>query len=205
MTAENSITCWIGQLKAGDRDAVGPVWQRYFTRLVALARRNLPSRARRAGDGEDVALSALDSCFRGLEQGRFSQLLDRESLWRLLVVITERKARKWLRDQGRQKRGGGRVVGESALDAPAGSSSVLGGLAGMPDPEPEPELAVAMAEECQRLLGLLDPTMRQIALLKMEGFTNKEVAAQLGRPLRTIERKLEVIRALWEPEIPATD
>ena len=92
MRSSGSITRWLGQLKAGAADAVEPLWERYFRRLVGLARARLQGTPRRAADEEDVALSAFDSFCRGAEQGRFPQLLDRDNLWRLLVTITARKA-----------------------------------------------------------------------------------------------------------------
>ena len=38
MATAHSVTLWLQQLKKGDREAVGPLWERYFTRLVQLAR-----------------------------------------------------------------------------------------------------------------------------------------------------------------------
>ena len=64
-----------------------------------------------------MALSAFDSFCRNAERGRFPQLADRDSLWRLLVVITARKAAHLVRDETRQKRGGGdRPVSEGSGD-----------------------------------------------------------------------------------------
>src|SRR5262245_60587 len=105
--SSTSVTQWIDRLKAGDPDAAQKLWERYFRRLVGLARKKLRSAPRRAADEEDVALSAFDSFCRNAEQGRFPQLLDRDSLWRLLVVFTARKSAHLRRDEGRQKRGGG--------------------------------------------------------------------------------------------------
>src|SRR4051812_18246510 len=99
-----SVTRWLGQLRAGDAGAAGPQWERYFRRLVALARARLHSAPRRAADEEDVALSAFDSFCRGAGQGRFPHLDDRDDLWRLLVTITARKALHLRRDEGRKKR-----------------------------------------------------------------------------------------------------
>jgi DNA-directed RNA polymerase specialized sigma24 family protein len=196
---DRSVSGWIERLKAGDREAVAPVWERYFGRLVRLARRRLRAAPRLASDEEDVALSALDSVCRGLEQGRFERLMDRDGLWRLLVVLTERKAVDRLRAQRRRKRGGDRLLGESALDGAGGEAA---GIAQVRGPEPDPALAALMAEECRRLLGLLDgDDLRRVALLKMEGHSNEEVAAELGCALRTVERKLGVIRGLWEREL----
>jgi DNA-directed RNA polymerase specialized sigma24 family protein len=197
MSPDEPISHWISQLQAGNREAVSPVWQRYFGQLVALARHKLHCASRAAADEEDVALSAFNSVCLGLEQGRFPQLLDREGLWRLLVVVTERKAIDLKRRQGSRKRGGGQVLGESVLDA-LDDSTVGGGMSCVPDTEPDAALAALLAEECQRLLSLLDNRLQHLALLKMEGYTNEEIAARLDCGVRTVERKLKLIRVLWE-------
>ena len=42
MTSTHSVTRWLVQLKQGDRQAAGPLWERYFTRLVQLVRTRFP-------------------------------------------------------------------------------------------------------------------------------------------------------------------
>src|SRR5262252_3193694 len=116
MSPEGSVTLWLALLRAGDHAAAQELWQRYFRRLVALARQWLRAAPRRAADAEDVALSAFDSFCRNAEAGRFPQLADRDSLWRLLVVLTARKAAHLKRDAGRQKRGGGAAGEEAGLE-----------------------------------------------------------------------------------------
>jgi DNA-directed RNA polymerase specialized sigma24 family protein len=65
--------------------------------------------------------------------------------------------------------------------------------------EPTPEFAAIMADECRRLLGLLDdPELAALALAKMEGYRNREIADQRGVAERTIERQLKLIRIIWE-------
>jgi DNA-directed RNA polymerase specialized sigma24 family protein len=191
MTAEGSVSGWIGLLRAGDAGAAQRLWERYFQGLVGVARQKLRDAPRRVADEEDVVLSAFTSFCQGVEQGRFPQLLDRDGLWRLLVVLTARKAAHLRRDQGRQKRGGAahqrEVSEEVALD------QVLGR-------EPSPEFAAQVAEECQRLLGLLDDDLRPVALWRMEGYTVEEVAGKLGYAPRSVKRKLQLIRGLWEQE-----
>jgi RNA polymerase sigma factor (sigma-70 family) len=188
-SAEGSVSRWLGSLQQGDSAAAQQLWERYFRQLVELATgklRDLPGR-----DGaEDVALSAFDSFCRRAGQGRFPQIGDRESLWRLLVVITARKAAHHKRDAQRQKRGG-------AAPAPAGPP--LEEIVGR---EPTPEFAAQATEECRRLLRLLgDPELESIALLKLEGHTLEEIAERLGYTPRTIKRKLRLIRTLWEQEV----
>jgi DNA-directed RNA polymerase specialized sigma24 family protein len=199
MSSPGSITAWIDQLRAGDRAAAQPLWQGYFHRLVALARQKLRSGPRAAADEEDVALSAFDSFCRGAEQGRFPQLADRDDLWRLLLVITERKVIDLVRHERRARRGGGKVRHAGSL---ADESTVTTPLDRFAEHQPTPELAAQLADECRRLLeALADDTLRAVAVAKMEGHTNEDIAARLQRSLPTVERKLRRIRMTWEKEL----
>ena len=57
-------------------------------------------------------------------------------------------------------------------------------------------------EEYERLMRLLhDDRLRQIALGKLEGYTNDEIAEQSGLTSRSIERKLKRIRQIWAAEL----
>jgi DNA-directed RNA polymerase specialized sigma24 family protein len=188
MSSRGSVTHWISLLKAGEHAAAQPLWEAYCRRLAGLARRKLQAAPRRASDEEDVALSAFDSLCRGAGQGHFPQLRDRNDLWHLLVVITARKALQLARHECRQKRGGGKVINDAELGAVVGQ-------------EPTPDFAAQVAEECRRLLDQLgDDQLRQIAVWKMEGHTNEEIASKLGCVARTVERRLEVIRTQWSGE-----
>jgi DNA-directed RNA polymerase specialized sigma24 family protein len=197
MPTSDSITHWIGQLKAGDARAAQQLWEAYYARLVGLARKKLRHARRRVADEEDVASSAFDSFCRGAQRGRFPLLRDRHNLWPLLVRITVRKSADLIQHERCAKRGGGKVRGESALVGPADSASAKGWdqVAGQ---EPTPAFALQVAEECQHLLQLLtNDELRSVAVWKMEGYTNAEIAAKLGCVEGSVERKLRVIRTLW--------
>ena len=109
MSSEGSVTRWITALKDGDEAAAQPLWERYYRRLVSLARQKLPNARRRQADEEDVVQSAFHSFFQGVARGRFPQLHDRDNLWRLLVVITARKALDQIAQEHSKRRGGGTV------------------------------------------------------------------------------------------------
>jgi RNA polymerase sigma factor (sigma-70 family) len=193
--AAGSVTRWVGELKAGDPEATRQLWGRYFAELVRLARARLRDAPRAAADEEDAALSAFDSLCRGAEQGRFPRLDDRADLWRVLVTITARKAADLVRSERRLKRGGGHVRAEADL---AAAALEAGGLAQAPAHQPSPELAAMVADECRRLLDVLpDASLRQVAQLRLEGYTDQEIAAELGCGLSTVERRLRTIRAVW--------
>ena len=83
----------------------------------------------------------------------------------------------------------------------ADSSAQEAALDQVEGPEPTPAFAAQVAEECRRLLERLDsPELRAVALRKVEGYGNEEIAAQLGCGLRTVERRLRLIRGIWEQE-----
>jgi RNA polymerase sigma factor (sigma-70 family) len=204
MSSDGSVTVWIGALKEGDHAAAQALWERYFRKLVGLARARFRDTACRAADEEDAALSAFDSFCRGAAGGRFPQLRDRDNLWPLLVVITARKVIDARNHEARQKRGGGKVQGESAwLDAVDGSDRE-GGINLVIGDEPTPAFAAEVAEETQRLLDALDSEeLRKVAVWKMEGYSNQEIATKLACVERTVEQRMKIIRAQLEREMEA--
>jgi DNA-directed RNA polymerase specialized sigma24 family protein len=197
MTSDESVTHWLGRIQqSADPQAQQRLWDAYFSRLTALARAKLKAQSRRVRDEEDVVVSVMDSFFSGAAKGRFPDLRDRDNLWPLLVTLTARKVCNQVRDQRAQKRGGGRVRGDSVWhNANAGDSPGLEQVIGN---EPTPAFAAAVAENCEAMLDCLgDPALVQIARLKLEGYTNLEIAQRTGAAPRTVERRLETIRKLW--------
>lgn len=197
-----SITHWIVALKEGDLDAAQPLWKRYYRQLVTLARNRLRSSPRRDADEEDVVQVAFQSFFHAVAEGRFPQLNDRDDLWRLLVVITAKKAMKQLAYQQRLKRGG-TSNGPLGIDTIGTDDDAPGdaAVAQFVDTEPTPDFAVQVADECRRLLAILgDDSLRHVAVWKMEGYGNDEIAQKLDCSRRTVARKLEAIRIVWSKE-----
>lgn len=196
----DDVSRWLVQLSQGDEVAAQRIWEQYFQKLIVLARRKLDGLPLRAVDEEDVALSAMASFCRAVATGRYPQLTDRHDLWRLLVTITSHKAVKQFRIAGAQKRGGGRVRGESALWAryESGSAAGIGEVLG---DEPSPEFACLFAETFRDLLEQLgDETLQTIVTGRMEGYSNAEIAERLHVTQRTVQRKIELIRKKWQEQ-----
>jgi DNA-directed RNA polymerase specialized sigma24 family protein len=196
MESGGSVTHWLRQLQAGEQQAAQGLWERYFHRLVGLARAKLRSRRPVGADEEDVALSAFDSFCRAAEQGRFPQVMDRNDLWRVLMLITARKALRLMRDEERLKRGGAGSGPRhrAATTEEADLERVIGS-------EPSPDFAAQVAEECERLLrSLANKELEKVALMKMDGYSNDEIATQLDCAPRSVGRKLQLIRGIWENE-----
>ena len=192
MPSAGDVTRWLQQLKAGDREAARALWERYFRRLVTLARDRLRALPRAAADEEDLALSAFDSFCRNAEEGRFPRLDDRDDLWQLLVLIANRKACDLAEYEGRERRDWRRTMPLDEEGAEPFSA------------DPDPAVAAEVAEESGRLLSLLpDEQIRAIAVRKLEGYSNEEIAGLVGCSLATVERRLALIRKFWENELPA--
>lgn len=196
--SDAGVTQWIGRGKSNDAQAQQAVWEAYFARLVAFARSKLEDSGRREVDEEDIALSAMHSFYRGMQEGRFNRLDSRHDLWRLLVAITARKVCAQKRRRFAAKRGGGRLGGESILIRRDEKDDRQEGIEAVPQDEPTPDFLCMVAEECRHKLDALgDEFLRQIALWTLEGYTAPEIAEKLGCARRTVERKLHLIREKW--------
>lgn len=198
MTDKNSVSGWIEAAKQGDETSIRRLWERYRQRVLRLASRKLQGSPRRVADEEDVALSAFARFCLGMQEGRFPRLERRDDLWRLLAKITVEKSLDYLRKEQRLKRGEGRVRGDSAFLISPEESGRLG-LEQILCDAPTPELAASFAEECGNLLESLDDErLQEIAIGKLEGYTNAELAERYGCAVSTIGRALHLIRRKWQ-------
>jgi DNA-directed RNA polymerase specialized sigma24 family protein len=199
MSQPDPLAEWIPGLKTGDREAARQLWERLWESFVRLARTQL-RKPRGVADEEDVANSAFDSFCRGAKEGKFAQLEDGGDLWGIMGMLIARKAADLLRREGAAKRGGGRVKDEAALAGgdPDAEGSPLDNLAGKALP---PDLLLELDEEYRRLLNTLaDDQMRAIALLKMDGYKDREIASELGVSVATVRRRVDLIRRKWQQE-----
>ncbi|MEW4486710.1 ECF-type sigma factor [Thalassoglobus sp. JC818] len=193
----NSVTLWLRAIEQKDEDGAQQLFNRYFERLVTLARKRLHGATRRVVDEEDIAIMALYDCLANVRDAKFPQIKDRQHLWRLLVTITECRVHDATRRQTTTKRGSGRVRGESVFVS-NGDEKQSNGLAEIPDQMPTSDDLTALSEEFQSLLAeLQDDNLREVAKLVMAGYSTAEIAEKLDRTQRTIQRRVEMIREIW--------
>lgn len=185
--SEQSVTRWIAGLKSGDESAAAAIWERFFRQLRDYARGKLGPTARRAVDEEDLALSALHALCIGAQDGRFHQLTNRNDIWQILMMIAARKA------SNARRRG---HVRHEVAESDAKIAADLQGVAELAD-ENSVELFDSLNLHCEELLSRLDDRLRHVALLKLSGHTNEEIAGLRNRGLSTIERYLQLIRQIW--------
>ena len=163
----------------GDEDASREIFDRYLARLTALARSRLAARLQRRTDPDDIVLSAYRSFFVGARDGRF--ILQRSGdLWRLLATITLHKLNRQIKRHSAESRDVRREIA-AADDANFAR-------------EPTSEEAVALADELESILKPLDPLLRRVLELRLQGQSLEEIAAITMRSERTVRRSLAEIR-----------
>ena len=201
-SANHSVTNWLTELKAGDPSVSMLLWQRYFERLIRLASRKLGTLPRRVVDEEDAVGCVFFELLRGIEKQRFPDLQDRQDLWQILIMLTERQAIGIRRNQLAEKRGPQVLLDESSLEQT--NTSQLDGIEQVPGAEPTPDFATLCAEGLAMRLASLehDPVLVQIACDKLSGFANSEIAQRLDTSLRSVERNLSRIRQIWKQDAP---
>lgn len=196
---EGSITRIIRKMQKGDDGGADELWQRFFVRLKYLVKDRLRSRLGAVSDEEDVALESLSELFRGLLDGKFPALKNRDSFWRLLVTVSTRNVIDEINRENRLKRGAGKVIHASSLSSDGDNVLLFDRIASEAD---SPEVKMMIAERCTQLLeSLPDKELQAIVIMRTTGSTNREIADSLGMSLRSVERRLNEIRRYWSDRV----
>jgi DNA-directed RNA polymerase specialized sigma24 family protein len=193
MQEPGTITAALMALKDQDDQAIELLWQRFFERLCGYAESRIYRRHRRLIDPDQIATDAFMALVDGVQNHRFEKVRNRDELWQMLTLIAARKTIVAHRRLARQKRGGGNLRGDSVFQGSRHMS--LQDFA-------SDEITPAVMAELEELSGILldelnDDSLRQIAILRMAGHSNGEIAQKLSVSERTVERKLRMIRKVW--------
>ncbi len=196
----DSVTLWLRQFGQGDQAAARQLWNRYSAALLRLAQSRFPGAITAVADEEDLVQSVFQTLWTGASAGRWDAVKDRSELWWLLLAITRHKAINRQTYNTRQKRGGN-VETNHQTETLSGNSYPTP-LDRIPDEQPPPELILMLEEEQQRLLACLrDDVLRSVAVMKLEGDSHEQIAMKLEVTLRTVIRKLNLIRETWSKEL----
>ncbi|MGB7346328.1 MAG: ECF-type sigma factor [Pirellulaceae bacterium] len=196
MSDDTNVSHWIDLIKHGDSVAANRIWQHYFDRLVRSVRQKLNGQSRSVSDEEDIALSVFDSFYCAVQKGRFPDLSDRDDLWRLLLRMSARKVVDKHRHDQRQRRGGG--VKHQSLDRARDDQNIMEAIG----EEPTPEMVLMMQESVELFFSHLGVgQLRDLAVAKLEGYSNAELALRFACSERTIERRLHLIREKCQQEL----
>jgi RNA polymerase sigma factor (sigma-70 family) len=188
-----SVTLLYLQLRQGNRDSARELWERYFPRMMRLAQSVLKARQLPL-DAEDAVQEAFVKFVSRVETGRYTDELHRDDLWRILSLFTIQRARKQVIHENAQKRGGGRVRNETEM-----SQSSSGGF------RLDATLSTVAAADCDvmfdELMQQLDNELREIAMLRLAGYSNEQIKELVGGSLRSVERRAQLIRSIWRDYI----
>ena len=183
---------WIKRIQAGETNIPAIVLHDVFRRLALYASRHF-YRYFPAYDAEDAAQSALRSFCIGLRNRKFDDLKNSDEVWKTLITITKRKIIDRVHYETRQKRGSGYIFNESTL-----TENDRLEFEHREGSEVPPDLIVDIADEIDFKLGQLSDQLKKIALWRIEGYSNSEIAQFHNCTERTIERKLALIRKIWQ-------
>lgn len=201
MSEAGSLTLRIEHLKSPNQtlrdEAARLICQRFSARLRALVRCRLDIRIRRREDEDDILQTSYASFFAGQKQGRATPA-SREELWKLLVRITLCKmintanrhtaARRDVRRENPPRH-------DHLKPQPTPTFAMLDHLQGSTH---APEEQIIVAEELDFLLRDLPEDLRKIVLWKLEGYTSADIACFIGRTVRMVELKMQIIRKRLE-------
>lgn len=192
-SSDGSITRWLKLLAAGDHDAARKLWEFFAPRLNQLAKarlRTLPQGG--VFDEEDIVQSAFAIFCQRIQEGRYPEIKDRNELWQLLAVFTSRRAAYHLKRLQTQKRSGTQPP-EEVVD------QVGSRLERVVDDDLDINHQVIADDLADELIKALDdPALEAVAIMRLQGFTNDEIADKLQLTRRTIQRMLNLIRAKWQ-------
>lgn len=196
-TDDDLITIWIDELRGMDDSAAEKLWRHFMSSLLLAAKARLCAQSRRVYDEEDAVQSAFHSVCAGIREGKFPDLHDRNSLWGLLLRVTSLKVAQRHRFDRRQRRDHRRTLTDSIF---ANSPEAVGAIATCAQSrEPSAEFVTQLVEVSEILFErLADPDLRQVAQLRMDGYTDTEIAQKMLCSRRTVQRRIEVIKRHWE-------
>jgi RNA polymerase sigma factor (sigma-70 family) len=176
--------------RTGDQQAARELVDCYIDRLLALARRRISQRLASRIDPEDVVQSVFRTFFSHARKGDF-HIADQDDLCKLLMRITVHKTLRQVAFHKAAKR-------DMTLEKE--TSDAKDRFADMMNAGPTSEQAVAFLDELEHFLSRLRPQERQMLEMRIQGYSNEEIAAELHTYDRKIRRVFERIRELAEKE-----
>jgi len=177
---------------AGDSIAEQQLWNAFYEKLLDYIERRVRLRGTPAGliDEEAVTASVMESIFKCAKLGRLKNMQDWSELSSLLFAMANRKfVDHWRRATARKAYPGAPLNGLPVENMELAEERL-------------PDLTTVFDEELSRLMSRLpDALFRDIAVLKLAGYTLAEISEKVQRAVPTVIRKWGHIRRLWADEL----
>lgn len=187
MRVDDESVLLVNRWQQGDEVAASEIYDRYVSRLIALAGSRISPKLARRVEAEDVVQSVYRSFFARSGEERL-QVEKSGQLWGLLAAITINKVRAKARFHAADKRNVG-------TEASIRSSVSCFGL----EPtdlarEPTAEEATMLAEQYREAADKMSALGKQVFALYLENEAVDDIAKRVRRSSRTVRRELEQIR-----------
>lgn len=169
--------------RSGDELAGKQLFAHYARELSKQAQSHISARLARRIDGEDVVQSVFRTFFRRDAIGEFT-INSHVDMFRLLAKITARKTQTQARRHTSQMRD---IAAESPDSAPDWLLEAM-------DQDPGPAEAAELADLMQAILRGLPEAHGQILAMRLAGYSQTDIAAELGLARMTIHRVLSVLK-----------
>ena len=184
-TESGPVTGWLEAIRNEDHNAMASLVERYFTRLSNFVYRNLRTRLRAFEDTEDISIQVIHSALQKISNGAYPNLSDRNDLWLLLIRAAQHRMRDSLRVR--------EVSSNQSLNELIDDMNVdLNRYLGKDDDQVGGLELLAYWGEM--IKNLSDPLHREIAGLKLQGLSNREIATSLKIVPKQVDRIVHRIR-----------
>ena len=178
----------------GDEKAAAEIFDRYVSRLLALASSRLSGAMNRRIEADDVVQSAYRSFFRAAGEDRF-RFDQSGQMWGLLAAITINKVRQHVRYHSAAKRD---INAEASMTS---SQSCYGLQPTKIADEPTADDAAALVEVMTKIRDQLTQIQSDVFELYLQNQSVEEISAAIRRSPRTVRRTIEELRKKLEAEL----
>jgi len=169
--------------RSGQMDASTRLYMKYADRLIGMTARKSSSELAAKVDPEDIVQSVFRTFFRRVEKGQYD-VPEGEDIWKLLLVITLNKIRAVVAFNRAAKRDMRRTRSDAMVEEAVAQA----------DNKDEIALATLRIVIDELLADQLE--VNQIIIRqRIEGYDILEIAKNVNRSKRTVERVLQEFRA----------
>jgi RNA polymerase sigma factor (sigma-70 family) len=171
----------LDRIREGDDQALASLLQRYETQLRVAGRVLLGARLRSQVDSLDLVQSVHRVLMPGLREGRYRIASLDQLLALARTIIRHKVIRNWRRMQREDATQASRLE-QSSADASAASSAG------------DTSKAIEIEDLKRHILGGLNDFDRRVIELRLDGFSNVEIADMLGCDAHALRAHLSRLR-----------
>lgn len=196
-------------LARGQTDALGEIWRRHYRRMLVMARHYLDPHPelRQLLEADDVlGEAAARLTLEALAGGLIDKFSCRNDFWLYFRKVLRQCVREERERNARLKRGGeGMEHATGAADQwPVCRTHLRSGTVVIDDLDliaarkPGHEIYVQTEDVIRRLYDLLNEEQKLVASLRASNYSVHEIAEKMRASERTVARRLEEIREIWD-------